>query len=213
MECVTVDADQVAAVLAVILKPAPACGDMIHVAIEHRDLDRRLLDEPAYLRFAVAQRLLRVLDVGDVTADADHPHRPALLEMDLAPCSDPAQRPVVLPMNAVLGLVAPSPSGSQAAASALEILGLSSGSARPIIRSGLIAPFGDMPNMARMASVSVATFFTMSRLNAPISPAEARRKRSLAIRSFSAALRWPSASPRRHNARCIASASKQMTAV
>ena len=100
-----VDADQAVAALAVILEPATACGDVVHVAIEHRDLDRRLLDEAADLRLAVAQRLLGRLDVGDVSADADHPHRPALLEMDLTPCGDPAQRSVVLPMNAVLGLV------------------------------------------------------------------------------------------------------------
>ncbi len=105
MERIMIDADQGIAAPAVVGEPASARGDVVHGAIEHRNLDRRLLDEPEDLRLPVAQRLLGRLDVGDVAADADHPHRPAFLEMDLAPRGDPTERPVVLPMNAVLGLV------------------------------------------------------------------------------------------------------------
>ena len=103
VELVVAQPGQAFPAAAVGFDPAAAGRQIDHVAIEHRDADRRPLDEHANLRPADPQRVLRGLFAGDVPADSDHANRSPVLEKDLAARGDPAHRPVARPPDPVVG--------------------------------------------------------------------------------------------------------------
>ncbi len=105
MERVVVDADQGVEASPIIDEPAPARRHIIHPAVKHRDFDRRLFDEPSDLRLAVPHRQFGGPEIGQVVGDDDHPLGATRLEIDLPALGDPAQRAVVLPQDAVFGLI------------------------------------------------------------------------------------------------------------